>query len=166
MIASLSFSRTRFYVKIDDEELFKFGAYVIPFVVTIGISFLALVLFMVSRRMPTFATRMFHIFPQLIKCCLHRRHARRHRLPRSALKQLKTKKFVKGDRWDVCAICLDDYEEGAKLRILPCDHGEFRSFIHSISSSSGIVDFFSVSHEVHRSMVVEQSTAIDRKSVV
>ena len=132
LIAPPFFSLGRFYVKIDDEQLFKFGAYVIPFVVTIGISFLALVVFMVSRRMPTFATSNAPYVSQLIKCCLHRRHARRHRLPRSALKQLRTKKFVKGDRWDVCAICLDDYEEGAKLRILPCDHGEFRSFIPSL----------------------------------
>lgn len=49
----------------------------------------------------------------------------RHRLPRSALKQLKIKKFVKTDPWEVCAICLDDYVEGAKLRILPCAHGLF-----------------------------------------
>ncbi|CAF1249511.1 unnamed protein product [Adineta steineri] len=93
-----------YHLKILPEEPFKFGIYLIPFVVVIGVSFLGLIGFV------------------LVKYHLQRRRMQRHRLPRSALKQLKIKKFVKTDPWEVCVICLDDFEEGAKLRILPCDH--------------------------------------------
>ena len=47
----------------------------------------------------------------------------RHRLPKSALKKLPIHKFKVGDPFETCCICLDDFEEGDKLRILPCDHG-------------------------------------------
>ncbi|UJR10575.1 hypothetical protein I4U23_014775 [Adineta vaga] len=93
-----------YYIKIIPEPPFNFGIYIIPFIVVIAVSFFGLLGFI------------------LVKCHLERRRTRRHRLPRSALKQLTLKKFVKSDPWEVCVICLDDFQEGAKLRILPCNH--------------------------------------------
>ena len=53
----------RFYVKIDDEQLFKFSGYVIPLVVTIGISFLGVLGFMVG---PLDAVEELHLLSSLL----------------------------------------------------------------------------------------------------
>lgn len=60
--------------------------------------------------------------------CRERRRLARKRLSRSNLKKIPTKKYKKGDREETCAICLEDFQEGEKLRVLPCHHGAFYHF--------------------------------------
>lgn len=38
----------RFHVKITTEQLFRFGAYLIPFICVVSVSFLSLIIFMVK----------------------------------------------------------------------------------------------------------------------
>ncbi|CAL8253061.1 unnamed protein product [Merluccius merluccius] len=78
--------------------------YLIPFLIIVGICLILIVVFMITK------------FVQ------DRHRARRSRLRKDQLKKLPIHKYKKGDVYDVCAICLDDYEDGDKLRVLPCSH--------------------------------------------
>ncbi|XP_054644868.1 E3 ubiquitin-protein ligase RNF13 isoform X2 [Dunckerocampus dactyliophorus] len=78
--------------------------YLIPFLIIVGICLILIVVFMITK------------FVQ------DRHRARRSRLRKEQLKKLPIHKYKKGDVYDVCAICLDEYEEGDKLRVLPCSH--------------------------------------------
>jgi len=60
----------------------------------------------------------------VIRVCKEQRRRRRSRLSRQRLKELPTKQWLKSDKekYDTCAICIEDFEEGDLLRILPCNH--------------------------------------------
>lgn len=55
---------------------------------------------------------------------MHCHKIRKNRFPKSELKKIPTKKYQKTDKYDTCPICLNEYEEGVKIRILPCEHGK------------------------------------------
>ncbi|CAN8020686.1 unnamed protein product [Ixodes persulcatus] len=50
------------------------------------------------------------------------RRKRRSRLSRRHLRKLPVTKFKKGAPYETCAICIEDFVEGDKLRTLPCSH--------------------------------------------
>lgn len=96
----------KYVVRITDNAPFDINAYLLPFAIVVGICFVVMLGIMI------------------FKCIQDRRRERRHRLPKSSLKKIPTKKFVAGmeAQHETCCICLDDYVPGDKLRILPCDH--------------------------------------------
>lgn len=77
---------------------------IIPFAIVVGLCFIIMVCFMVVR------------------CIRERRRMLRHRLPNSVLRKIPIVKFAKGMQYDTCAICLDDYVDNERLRVLPCHH--------------------------------------------
>ncbi|RWS16705.1 E3 ubiquitin-protein ligase RNF13-like protein [Dinothrombium tinctorium] len=101
-------SGNQYYLIITPEMPYNFTGYLIPFAVVIGICLLIMISFMIL---------------QFIKCIRDQRRSRRHRLSKKHLKKIPTTKYKKGDQYDTCAICLEEYVEGEKLRVLPCHHG-------------------------------------------
>ncbi|KAL2721587.1 E3 ubiquitin-protein ligase RNF13-like isoform X1 [Vespula maculifrons] len=94
-----------YFVLINDDLPFNINTHLLlPFAIVVGICFLVMVIFMIVR------------------CIKDRRRQLRHRLPNSSLNKIPTHKYTKGDPYETCAICLDDYTEGEKLRVLPCAH--------------------------------------------
>ncbi|XP_049270082.1 uncharacterized protein LOC125757872 [Rhipicephalus sanguineus] len=58
--------------------------------------------------------------PQLVRCIRDWRKKRKSRLSRKFLRQLPTTKYKKGDIYETCAICLEDYVEGTSCAFCLC----------------------------------------------
>ncbi|KAL9872961.1 E3 ubiquitin-protein ligase RNF13 isoform X2 [Glossina fuscipes] len=92
---------------INDELPFNINTQLIlPFSILIGLCFLIMIFYMIY------------------KCIREERRLRRYRLPKRMLKKLPILKYTKNSdlAYDTCVICLDEFVEGDKLRVLPCKH--------------------------------------------
>ncbi|XP_036229452.1 E3 ubiquitin-protein ligase Godzilla isoform X2 [Bactrocera oleae] len=106
-ISLMTFFTPEVILVINDELPFNINTQLIlPFSILIGLCFLIMIFYMIY------------------KCVREERRLRRHRLPKNMLKKLPILKYTKNCdlSQDTCVICLDEFAEGDKLRVLPCKH--------------------------------------------
>uniref|UniRef100_A0A0N4ZS91 RING-type domain-containing protein n=1 Tax=Parastrongyloides trichosuri TaxID=131310 RepID=A0A0N4ZS91_PARTI len=100
-----SFKNGQYYVIIKSAPVFyDLIKYLIPFLMCIGLCFIVLCV--------SLGIRLFR----------ERRKLAKKRLSKANLKKIPIKKYVKNDGPDTCAICLEEFIEGEKLRVLFCNH--------------------------------------------
>lgn len=106
-ISLRSFYTDEIVILINDELPFNINTQLIlPFSILIGLCFLIMIFYMIY------------------KCIREERRLRRHRLPKSMLKKLPILKYTKNSEIanETCVICIEDFVEGDKVRVLPCKH--------------------------------------------
>uniref|UniRef100_A0A0K0FMC3 RING-type domain-containing protein n=1 Tax=Strongyloides venezuelensis TaxID=75913 RepID=A0A0K0FMC3_STRVS len=100
-----SFRDGQYFVLIKSAPVFyDLIKYLIPFLMCIGLCFIVLCV--------SLGIRLFR----------ERRKLAKKRLSKANLKKIPVKKYVKNEEPDTCAICLEDFVEGEKLRVLYCNH--------------------------------------------
>ncbi|XP_049288312.1 uncharacterized protein LOC125766410 isoform X1 [Anopheles funestus] len=108
IIESYLYDRGYALVITDDIPFNISNNLIIPFAIVVGLCFIIM--------------RVLQVLFMIIRCIRERRRRMRHRLPARVLRRIGIVKFAKGMNFDVCAICLEDFVENERLRVLPCRH--------------------------------------------
>lgn len=103
ILAKRNYTTRRYIIQIKESNV-NIKMFLWPFVIVLGVCLIISVGFL------------------LVKVAIDANRRQRSRLSSRHLKKIPIKKYKKGDYYDTCAICLEEYEDKEKIRVLPCDH--------------------------------------------